>query len=78
MLLKNVSPEEMYLVCARLKNEVALNQDIIATVGNHSFSHDILTVCNEMIELLDQMPQLERDGKLASLIKEVYNHVNNW
>lgn len=81
MSLTNLSKEELYLKCATLKNEFALwgksqkypkSERSVADVG-----HDVITVCNELIGLIDQLPLLEKSVRCMELVKEFRNFAAN-
>lgn len=75
-MLKWSTREEVYMACSRLIQEVNLHGE---TKGKYKqFSQDIRMVAIEMKEILDQIPQLERAVKLEGLVKDLYNHLENF
>lgn len=77
-MLKTISKEEMYLICQRLISQANLSQQkVVISAGEHILARETIIVCNEMINLLDLMPQLERAVKLEGLVKELHNHLHN-
>lgn len=70
MSLINLSKEELYLKIVAVKNQ--------ASVGKIPNFDDIITLCNELLGLLDQLPEIENALKLARLVKDLHNHVHNF
>jgi len=69
MGLTNLDKETLYLKTVNIKNLAAC-----AKIANFD---DIITVCNELLGLLDQLQDFEKGLKCLKLVKEFHNFAHN-
>ena len=81
MALTNLDKETLYLKCSRLKDEFSTwgksGKIVINDLGQKEIRQDVITVCNELIDLIDQLPEFEKALEGMKLIKEFRNFASN-
>ena len=70
MSITNLDKETLYLKTVAIKNLASR-----AKIGSFD---DIMSICNEFLGVLDQLPELENALKLVHLVKSLHNHVHNF
>ena len=69
MRIINQDKETLYLMCARVKSLLALKKQ--------PESEDLMTITNELLNVLDLIPVLDKAVKCMSIMKEFHNFAHN-